>query len=196
MRLVGFDNTMLSLLLNPRCKLPIDPKTNSPVYLAKKRAEYLVSSIQKEKGRIIVPTPASAELLTVIGPDAQEYFEIIAKNRLFDVASFDPKAALELAFLNRDIFSATDPKNGQEPYQKIKIDRQILAVLKSRGATEVFTDDVGLAKRARLCGVAPIATADLPLPPDEKQMKLEFEPHEEIPDSGEPSTAVDEPEPS
>jgi hypothetical protein len=194
MRLVGFDNTMLSLLLNPKCKIPVDPKTSSPVALAKKRAEYLVSSIQKEKGRIIVPTPASAELLTIIGPDAQAYFEIIAKNRLFEVASFDPKAALELAFLNRDVFAATDPKNGQEPYQKIKVDRQILAILKSRGATEIFTDDVGLTKRARLCGVTPVGTAELPLPPDEKQMKLEFDPHEEIPDL-ESNTTADGPEP-
>lgn len=154
-----------------------------PISFAKKRAEFLVSCVQKEKGKIVIPTPAIAEVLTVIGPDAQAYFDIVAKSRLFEIASFDSKAAIELAFLNRDVFSVLDPKNGGEPYQKIKVDRQILAVLKSRGVSEICTDDEGLIKRAKLCGITPIQTVDLPVPPDEKQMKFEFDPYEEIPDA-------------
>ncbi|MCA3299260.1 MAG: hypothetical protein ING28_14200 [Roseomonas sp.] len=191
MRLVGFDTTMLSLLLNPHSKPPEDPRSQKPVTFPKKRAVYLLACIQKEKGKIIVPTPAVAEILTVIGPEAQAYFDIIAQNRLFDVAAFDPKAAIELAILNRDVFSTTDRKNNLEPYQKIKIDRQILAILKSRGVSEIYTDDVGLSNRARLCGITPIGIAELRLPPDEQQMKLEFEGHEEIPQAEQPENMSD-----
>ena len=186
MRLVGFDSTMLSLLLNPSSKPREDPRTKKLVTFPRKRADYLLASIQKEKGKIIVPTPAVAEILTIIGPEAQAYFDIVAQNRLFEVAAFDSIAAIELALLNRDVFASADRKNNQEAYQKIKIDRQILAVLKSRGATEIYTDDGGLSNRARMCGITPVGIADLPLPPDEQQMKLEFERHEEIPQAQQP----------
>ena len=32
---VGFDNTMLSILLNPASRIPIDPATGHPVTMAK-----------------------------------------------------------------------------------------------------------------------------------------------------------------
>lgn len=186
--MVGFDSTMLSVLLNPHCKIPTDPTTNAPVSLPKVRAEFLVSKIQKERGRILIPTPVVSEILTAIGPEAQEYFDIINRNRLFEVSSFDEKAAIELAFLNREVFASNDPKNGQEPYQKMKIDRQILAILKSRGATEIYTDDTGLKFRALLCKITPIGIVDLSLPPDEKQMKFKFEAHEALPEAeGDPA---------
>ena len=59
----------------------------------------------------------------------------------------------------------------------------MLAILKSKGADEIYTDDLGLANRARLCGIKPIGIAALPLPPDEIQMKLELEPHDDIPEA-------------
>jgi predicted nucleic acid-binding protein len=186
---------MLSLLLNPDAKPREDPRTQQPVTSPKKRADYLLACIQKEKGKIVVPTPAVAEILTVIGPEAQAYFDIIAQNRLFEVAAFDSRAAIELAFLNRDVFATTDRKNKVEAYQKVKVDRQILAVLKSRGVTEIYTDDVGLSNRARLCGITPVGIAELPLPPDEQQMKLEFEGHDEIPQAEQPEN-MSEPEAS
>ena len=110
MKPVGFDNTMLSILLNPNGRIPHD-ESNRPLVMPKRRAEYLIEGLARSRQKIIIPTPAVAELLTAIGPDAQQYFDIIARSRLFEVASFDSRCAIELAFLNRDVFASGDPKN-------------------------------------------------------------------------------------
>lgn len=181
MPIVGLDSTFVSILLNPKAAAPRDPRTGIVVDAARKRAEHALSMVQKDRGKIIVPTPVVAEILTAIGANAQIYFEIIGRNRLFEVAPFDERAAIELVFLNRSVFQQNDLKNQYEAYQKIKVDRQILATLKSRGATIIYTDDSALSIRARLCGIEPIQIADLELPPEEKQGVLRFEPHEPIP---------------
>jgi hypothetical protein len=188
MKPVGFDNTLLSILLNPQGGIPIDSATRQPVTNAKRRAEHLVETLGKSRQKIIIPTPASAELLTAIGPDAQQYLSIISRSRLFEIASFDSRCAIELALLNRDVFATHDPKTPQEPYQKVKIDRQIIAIFKVAGVEFIYTDDAGMAKRARLCGMTPVNTAELPLPPDDRQMQLEFPETDEIPEP------MDEPE--
>jgi hypothetical protein len=187
MKPVGFDNTMLSILLNPNGGLPADAN-GQPVVMPKRRAEYLVESLGKSRQKIIIPTPASAELLTAIGPDAQQYFDIIARSRLFEVASFDSRCAIELAFLNRGVFAAGDPKNSNEAYQKIKLDRQIIAIFKVAGVEDVYTDDAGLAWRARLCNLNPIATWQLGLPTDDRQLKIDYDAPDGIPEP------VDDPE--
>ena len=182
MKPVGFDNTLLSILLNPKGRIPLDPRTGRPVTGAKRRAEALVEALGKSRQKIIIPTPAAAELLTAIGPDAQEYLRIIGRSRLFELASFNPRCAIELALLNRDVFAAHDPKGGAEPYQKMKIDRQIVAILKVAGVETVYTDDNGLAARARLCGMTPVSTAELTLPTEDRQTQLEFPAADEIPE--------------
>ena len=182
MKPVGFDNTMLSILLNPNGRIPLDPATGQPVVDAKRRAENLVSQLGKSRQKIIVPTPAVAELLTAIGPSAQEYFSIVARSRLFEVASFDARCAMELACLNREVFAVNDPKNLDEAYQKIKIDRQIIAIFKVAGVENIYTDDAGLARRARLCGMTPIFTAELELPAKDRQMNIIFDAPDEIPE--------------
>jgi predicted nucleic acid-binding protein len=181
---VGFDNTMLSILLNPSGRIPVDPDTGQPILMAQRRAELLVESLARSRQKIIIPTPAQAELLTAIGPTAQRYFDIIARSRLFEVASFDSRCAIELAYLNRDIFATHDPKNPTETYQKIKIDRQIIAIFKVAGVENIYTNDAAMAKRGRLCGLNPIGTAQLELPTEDRQMNIEYSAADEIPEPG------------
>ena len=136
MSAVAFDNTMLSMLLNPDGRVPLIPGTDSPIELAKQRAESVVVMIEKS----------------------------------------------ELALLNRGIFAASDNKDRMEPYQKRKVDRQIVAICKVYGVTELYTDDAGLARSARLCGITPISIADIPIPETARQGSLELEPHQDIPE--------------
>lgn len=180
---VAFDNTMLSILLNPDGAIPEDPETGQPVQEAKARAESVIQQLQKARRKIIIPAPACAELLTAIGPDAQQYLNVIGRSRVFEIGNFDARAAAELALLNRDTFHNHDQKNRAEPYQKRKVDRQIIAVAKVYGATEIYTDDAGSAKRARMCGITPIGIAEIPIPEEAKQIPLALEPHEPIPDA-------------
>ncbi len=74
---VGFDTTLLHILLNPYAGIPNDPDTSEPITHAKLRTEYLITRLQKDREKIIIPAPAAAEILTVIGPEAKQYFEII-----------------------------------------------------------------------------------------------------------------------
>lgn len=94
MSAVAFDNTMLSILLNPNGKPVYHPGTDTPVELAKERAESVVALIEKARRKIILPAPACAELLTAIGPDAQQYLNIVGRSRVFEIGNFDARGGL------------------------------------------------------------------------------------------------------
>ena len=57
MKPVGFDNTFLSILLNPSAGVPLDPVTKQPVLGARRRAEHLVETLGKNRQKVIIPTP-------------------------------------------------------------------------------------------------------------------------------------------
>jgi hypothetical protein len=189
----AFDNTMLSVLLNPSGKVPCVPGTDTPVDMAKERAEGVVEAIEKDNRKIILPTPACAELLTAIGPDAQQYLNIVSRSRVFEVASFDARCAAELAILNRETFKKLDDDNRAEPYQKRKVDRQIIAICKVAGVTDIYTDDGGLANRAKLCGINPISISECAIPEGDRQIPLALMQHEAIPDAEEADDSEDRP---
>ena len=181
MKPVAIDATTLSILLNPKGKIPADPATRQPVEFGRERVLAFIALAEKERRKLIIPTPATAELLTAIGPTSADYIRVINRKAVFEVRSFDEVAAIELAFLNRDVFGSLDQKNGVEPYQKMKIDRQIIAIAKVAGCDKILTEDGGLGNRARLCEIEPIKIADLPIPDSAKQGELQLEEHEEIP---------------
>jgi predicted nucleic acid-binding protein len=191
---VAFDNTMLSILLNPDGKPVYHPGTDTPIELAKERAESVVAQIEKSRRKIILPAPALAELLTAIGPDAQQYLNIVGRSRVFEIGNFDARGAAELALLNRGVFAPADEKDKFDTHQKRKVDRQIIAICKVYGVSELYTDDKGMAARARLCGITPISLSEVPIPDTARQHSLELEPHEELPepenDISQPSTAA------
>ena len=160
----AFDTTILSALLNPNCSVPTDPATGRPVEHPKERIEGLLTKLPKAKDEIIIPAPVTAEILTVIGPTNTDYFSIINRSRVFKVVSLDDKAVVELAFLNRDLFAARDKKSKAQPYQKVRVDRQILAICKVAGCNALYTDDNSLIACAKLLwdgDRAPERSADL-----------------------------------
>jgi predicted nucleic acid-binding protein len=179
---VALDNTFLSVLLNPAGRIPNIPGTTTTIELAKERAESVIAAIEKSRRKIILPAPACAELLTAIGPDAQQYLNVIGRSRIFEIGNFDARGAAELALLNRNIFAAADAQDKAEPYQKRKFDRQIIAICKVYGVTELYTDDIGVTNKARICGITPIGLHEVPIPDSARQGKLELEPHEDLPD--------------
>lgn len=192
MKVVAFDNTMLSILLNPMGKIPNASGTNIPVELAKDRAESVIESIQKSRGKIVIPAPACAELLTVIGPSAEQYVKLIGRSKIFEIGSFDARSAIELAILNREIFAPQDQKDKLDSYQKRKVDRQIIAICKVYGVVELYTDDKGLGKRAALCGISPIGIEDIPIPEKFRQGSLKLEQHDDMFDSDDERDDVDQ----
>lgn len=180
---VGFDTNILSALLNPNARLPNDRATGQPVEYATERIRGLITRLQKERQRIIIPAPVTAEILTLIGPTNAEYLQIVNRSRVFESRPFDDVAAIELAFMNRDVFSGIDMQNGLEPKQKVKFDRQILAVCKVAQCSILYTDDRGLIASAERCGIATSRIADLAIPDEARQHRLDLEPHEDLPKS-------------
>jgi len=82
-------------------------------------------------------------------------------------------AAVELATMTREAIRAGDKKDGSaSPWQKVKIDRQIIAIARSRGATTIYSDDEGLAKFASIVGIEVVQTWSMPLPPVDLQQGL------------------------
>ena len=179
---VGFDSTTLTVLLNQSALIPDDPATGKPPDLARERLLGLVQRLQKERQPIIVPTPVVAGTLSAIGPISSDYLQIVNKSRVFSIRPFDEVAAIELAFLNRDIFAKLDRKSRLAPYQKVKIDRQILAICKVAGCETIYTDDKGLITRVEMCGITANRICDLPIPEAARQDNLALESHEELPE--------------
>lgn len=181
---VVFDSTILSVLLNPQTNIPLDPDTNQIVDAAQERVEGLVRSFEKSRTKIIIPTPVVAEVLTIAGSDAVEYFDIIGRARAFEIAEFDTKAAIELAIMNRDAFAAGDKRSGiTAPYQKIKVDRQILAIAKTNGCVTLYSGDGVQGSLAKNLGMTVIQLHEIPIPDDAKQGSLDLESHEDLIDA-------------
>ena len=173
--IVAFDNTMLSLILNPNGSPPIDTASGKPLHEIKSRTDSVIQKIKTGRGKIILPAPALAEIMTVIGSRSQEYIDKIEQGRIFEIGNFDARCAVELAELNRSVFSATDRKSKNVPYQKIKVDRQIIAICKVNGVTEIYSDDKSLATWARMCKIKTIRSEDIPLPDGDNQQKFDFD---------------------
>ena len=86
---------------------------------------------------------------------------------IFRVEPFDDRAAVELA----DAEIAIRAKGGKRgsvpeaPWQKVKFDRQIIAISKFHGVRCIYSDDPDIEKHGKDCGLNVVTLSDLPLPP-------------------------------
>jgi hypothetical protein len=163
--ILTLDNSTFVYLINPEARPPIDPSTGRPLAFAKERIEGLIASLGRS-GRVILPTPALAEALVKAGGAAADIVQKINDKAQILVAPFDTKAAIELASLHLEIEAATGSKKGTslDPWQKIKIDRQIVSIAKVNQSDTIYSDDVGLCKFAKSVGLNAISSWDLEIP--------------------------------
>ena len=175
-----FDVSFLILLLHPDANPPIDPETGEPVEHARDRIEHLVATLEKKKEKVIIPSPALAEFLVKADHARAEYLRIMESKRFLQVSSFDKRAAVELAGMTRKSLSQGDKKGGSdEPYQKVKIDRQIIAIAKVEGEKTLYSNDVALKTFAEHAGIRVVTIAALDLPPESRQQVIDFPPSAE-----------------
>jgi len=114
-----------------------------------------------------VPAPALAEFLIFAGDDAPLYLEKLRENSVFRVEPFDERAAIELAHVEitaRRRGNKRTPAD-ESPWQKVKFDRQIVAIAKVNGATCIYSTDPDVIKHAADFGMDAKTIADLPKPP-------------------------------
>lgn len=173
--MVVFDSTTALLALRPGVNPPLDPATGKPVENAEARIAHLIETLGKERTQIIIPTPVLSELLVGAGAAASELVFRLTRSATFRIASFDTRAAIELAEMTRAALGSGDKRGGVEaPWSKIKFDRQIVAIAKVTGATAIYSDDRDLRTFAEQQGITVVALADLPIPAAARQTELPF----------------------
>jgi len=172
---VVFDATFLLLLFDESAGAPVDPATGSPLTRVAERAQFLLSRLSDACDTIIIPTPALAELLTGVADMARVLNEI-DRNRHFRIVPFGKMAAVEVALWTAEAVRAGNKKAGEsKPWNKVKYDRQIVAIARVESATVIYSDDRGLKATAEQKGVRVIHMADLELPPEQPQSSFRFD---------------------
>lgn len=171
--MILLDATAFTLLVNPGAKPPTDPATGKPVARAKERFAFLEVEVQRQNETIVIPSPALAEVLVGLGDAGPAVLARIMQSARFKIASFDTREAVEVATMTREAIRVGDKKDGSpSPWQKVKIDRQIIAIARVQGVQCIYSDDGGVAAFAEKVGIPVVQTWTMPLPPEDPQGSL------------------------
>ena len=82
-------------------------------------------------------------------------------------------AAIECSFMDILARNSGDKRAGRtEPWQRIKIDRQIIGISKVQNASTIISNDKGLRTTAFSVGLHAISIPDLALPDSARQVVL------------------------
>lgn len=114
------------------------------------KTAYFFQEIKKNGNYIGIPTPVIAEFLVIDNEIRTSFFELFKNNRSIKILPFDLKSAYECANIEAEARAAGNklfplPKESA-PYQKVKVDRQILAIALSNNAQTLITNDKDLKK--------------------------------------------------
>lgn len=173
--IVAFDNTFLTLALNPAATPRPNPATGKPIPHCRQRIEALIDGLGKKGDTLIIPAPCLAEVM-VAAPDIDKVIAVLRNYTAVDIGAFDSKAAIEWALMTRDAFARGDKKAGEElEWHRVKFDRQIVAIAKAHGASTLYTDDMPQSNFAALGQLPVVHTWELDLPDDYRQEAFDYE---------------------
>ena len=99
---VVFDASMLVYVVTPNAAAPEDKATGQPVQHCSERIAHLLDSLEQRGERIVIPTPALAEVLVKASEAAAEYLSRLTASRHFSIRPFDTLAAVEHAAIQRE----------------------------------------------------------------------------------------------
>jgi hypothetical protein len=174
--MVVFDASVLLLLLSPQVEAPRDPATGVAITYPRERVDHLIKTLEKGRVKILIPTPVVAEILVKADAAGETYISILNSLAAFKVESFDQKAAIEAALITQKVFAESGNKRGDAPLEdswaKIKFDRQIIAIAKTRRADRIYSDDNGVRTCANREGIACTGTSELPIALSAAQMNM------------------------
>lgn len=134
----------------------------------------LIEDLTAAKTVIGVPAPAWAEYLCGTDLATSALIGLLKKRSTIRILPFDEIAATELALFDQ-MTRAKGSKKGAShaSWQKIKIDRQILAISKVHSATLIYSEDEGLIVEAGRLGIPVCRTGDIPLKPKQNDLDLQ-----------------------
>lgn len=106
------------------------------------------------------------EFLCYAGDDASDQIDIFTTSSRFVLAPFDVRAAIEASQALRAALRGGNKRGSSaSPWQKVKFDRQIVAIAKTQSATTIYSDDEDIARFGVDAGLEVVAVASLPVPP-------------------------------
>jgi predicted nucleic acid-binding protein len=113
----------------------------------------LIQGLSRENTKVIVPTPALAQVLTHAPMKAEDWMRKLNTYACFQVRPFDDKASFELAQLLGDSVSGLR--------DILRFDRQIVAIAKVYGVSILYADDEQVTRFAEKCGIRAKRLKDL-----------------------------------
>lgn len=173
---VLLDANMLLLLLDSKLTGPKDAN-GQPVPQVNERMNYLVSELQRQREKIIIPTPALAEVLVRAAAAGGDYLTRLSRSSAFKIEPFDVRAAVEVASMTAEDIARGDKTGGNRAvWQKVKYDRQIVAIARIHQCSTIYTDDLGIRTFAKALNIPTVGVADLQLPSQDAQLMLPWNP--------------------
>lgn len=137
------------------------------------KLDYLVERLEKQKGTLQIPAPALSEYLVNANQAGLAIVQALERKAGIEVAAFDTVAAYECAQLNAAAQGRGDKRDGNsQAWQKIKIDRQIVAIAKARGAKLIISDDEGVKEAAARVGISVLKVDELEFPDSARQQSF------------------------
>jgi len=170
--LIAFDANLWIARYDRSIRTPIDPSTGDPIEHAQDRVKNLISEAAKRKETLLVPTPVLSEVLAYTDERRFDMIASINSSATLKVAPFDMKAAIELAEMNLEAVAGDKKFGSEDPYQKTKIDRQIVAICKANNCDALYTTDRSLGNFAKRFGLEVRHLSDIPLPDEERQFDM------------------------
>ncbi len=137
------------------------------------RIQYFIERAEKARSKIVFPMVCIAEFLVGADLAGITFLKTLEKKACIFMADFNMAAAYELSLIDRAAIGAGDKKDeSEENWQKIKIDRQLVATGKSLGAQLVISNDRGVRNNALRIGMQALGIQELELRESDRQMQL------------------------
>ncbi|WP_427999953.1 type II toxin-antitoxin system VapC family toxin [Acidovorax sp.] len=157
--------------------------TNALIHLLDQRAPQsiqdrlkgLLQDIEKSRGQVVIPAPVVAEYLVNAGTAGKALLSALLQSKYVTIAPFDHLAAEECAAMHvaaKTRGHKRHPLPKDADWQKVKVDRQIVAIAKVR-ATRIVADDKDIHALAAAESFPVQTVGSLPLPGWAQQMNLE-----------------------
>ena len=178
---VCLDATALMCLLDTRTN-EFHAPDGSVVGHMQRRMDHLVATIDRAKGSVIVPTPALAELLVGAGAQRAAMLRALESGKAMRIEPFGKMVAVHCASLDTQAISDGDKKDGvRSSWQKVKVDRQIVAIAQIARCERIVTGDPDVEKIAGRAAIETTFVWQLELPPEDTQFDLRLVEGEEPP---------------
>lgn len=162
---VLIDTNALIKLLDPRTQVSVSA-----------RLKGLLEDIDRANGLLIIPAQVVGEYISGAGEAGVELLKRLLGNRRIKVASFDHMAALECALMDKAAAASGNkraPLTRDVSWQKVKVDRQIVAIAKVLKVDRIISSDGDIPKIAAAVSVPCVAAEELTLPTWAAQVHIE-----------------------